>query len=602
MNESQKMQSNNMFIEYMKSKQTPFLSSIQDYCELIAENIDTNFVTMYIFNIFRDIGYILMTGTSLDKSFLNTIVETINLNIKDDGKGCPFSINLEKIDQRLDDYIEEYNDFCDTNQPKFNSPKDQIEIWEETWFDLKKDALSLINYGMDIIAVEHGYEWICNNQQKKYFEKSWKRFNEQTMIFLLKLYSKKELFYLFSDGVQKLIADYHFMKNKTFYSFVSEIESCRKTYAEENYYRRLISPEDASEAYQNMEVKIENLPPAARIYFYKRALGELSIKSFVLNIYYAQKAEQEPVIYGKVENNSYVLYAGDRYFSIHMIDDPEIGGWGLSKDYILNQLKSDSYEGAIFCSMREFSSENILVCLENFIKKDRMKSLIDAQKELFKNYIRLEFDDVYHEDLRSNFIKMAVQFALPLPLPLPLSLNIILYMALIQTHNEKRCKQVYFLSKLAELGALLKLISTRKVSKPQSGGKSLPDKHIIHVLENLKQFWNNEYDCMKPSTKNNDIEKIKSNLNKKWSYFSFSFDFDGKIISNSELSGDIKKKSIKIKVKEHTAIIMFAIGPKKEINYIEEIYKTEKEFNEKSMPQNVFWIVYEQSEIEDDNE
>ncbi len=252
----------------------------------------------------------------------------------------------------------------------------------------------------------------------QYIRKSWLNFQSMSDQYLNKLNKHKKLFYPFSEKILQHSAEFPSLKNNDFRKFINDITGYRKNCAKENFYRRTISPDEAEEIYYYTKVRFQNLPSRARIFFYEAALAEETMKEFLLGVCCAKQkkvtsySNEWRLSSASDDDFSYeipIVRAGNRKYSIHMYSSFKKNGWGIRKDHIEKLLLSetDDFQGALFCSMKQHSDGSAIVCFENYLERNRVKQLLNQEKELFDNFTRLNFKDVYYKDSRDNFLETA---------------------------------------------------------------------------------------------------------------------------------------------------------------------------------------------------
>jgi len=567
----------------------PYFSAIQNYCDFILKNPDSSNSGNHIFNILKNTGFIAMRGSKLQQNTNDIINQVLNLQISI-SPSAPSFLDFEDFYYELDDYKSLHKDFHKLPMPDQANLKNE-ETWEDMWWELEDIALKLIQTAIDITAIEYGYKVILNNDKKiKGFEESWKNFKNNSQNFKDKLYECEKLFYMFRNSIYKMMFQWSCMPEGEFYNFIQKITKYRFDYAKENCHRKLISPERADEIFFDIKEKFPDYPSAAWGFFYKAVLAGETIKDFVLSTCLAEEelASQWTSINidNIFEHNIPMIHSGCQKFSIHMLDKPQLGGWGFRKDLIVNHLlPSYEYGGALLCSMKEYPSGNILVCFDNFIEKNRFVKLVQSKEEIYKNYIKLPFEDVYKEDLREKFIEFKVNSYL-------YSLEIFKELQKTFEALQMQKAMVNMVATVAICHKISQHFKLRKIEIEQSGdGYEPPEHNIIFIPENLKDKANSSFEFLPTESiqkKYKEILNLRTYIEsskdaEKWFSIAFFCNADGETIKKSKAKIE-KGEPVKFKIPENTAGAIIGVGP------VAELSKIFKPDNDKV--NDIFWVIY----------
>lgn len=416
-------------IKNRKNDNQGYLSDIYTYLKFLDKDQEDSDNTEYLFNVLKNIGYLAMSGFDIEDDLINRTIKHLKEHkISGISQNAPSHINFDNLYSAIIRYESMWNEFNRlipiTNIPKPGDTYDLEGQWDDMWWELYDSGLELILCGFDMEAVERGYAILNTTITNAIWEKSWNSFCENKTKFLMLLCQKEfeHRFYLISDDINKLLRKYYVCNNNNpFITFLSNVAATRETYAKENYYSHIIYSGEAKTIYQHIKYLFKGYPSGAWFSFYKCALAEITIKHFLIRICDALESDDTGIwelTSSSANDYQYthpVLIAGCNEYSVHMLSHPRNKGWGMLK----TELKSffhpnrNDYKGAIFCSMKQYQSENILVRFENYMPKEELLRLYKMPvKEILKDYYKFSFDDVYKEDKRKEFFQEAVEAVL----------------------------------------------------------------------------------------------------------------------------------------------------------------------------------------------
>lgn len=407
--------------ERIEARTKPYLSTLHDYIIYIKEQVDSGQVdSEYLFNILRDIGYLDMMGAELPKQLIEDIRKLFTLNVSLIGKRAPDFIDFEDLSDEVESYIWQIKNL--PLPPRLNNITEE-EGWEDMYRGARKRGLGLILAGLDITAIILGYELVLDgNLESIKWNDCWTDFDKESEKYISKLSENKVSFYHFSDNILSHLTKFFRMPECLFRNMLLEIVKPRESYAQERYYRQIISPQEAKEIYFKTNLKFEKYSSTAQVYFYETALAQQILKAFILKACFAKEK------HAYTSSNNWqilttidegfdcevpMISAGNKNYSVHMLDTPEskVSGWGIRKDRIKSFLSNDchDFQGALFCSWKEYPTSEILVRFENHMEKNRLKELMGKKKEILVNFIELSLDEVYKFDKREKFLQEAAE-------------------------------------------------------------------------------------------------------------------------------------------------------------------------------------------------
>lgn len=416
----------------------PYISTFMDYLGYIQSGLQNKKVNgRYLFNILRDIGYIYMMGAgleSIEKGF--TVIRTILLNdntsLSEDA--APDFIGFDELDNATEHYTRQQKDFIKTTPPKLDTGFERNqdlnmtkeEIWEDVWRESRQKGLGLILAGMDLVAVMIGHELVLKKDSpaNKNWKKLWKSFTDNSKKYINKLLDNKESFYFLADDVCFYLRYFFKIPECPFRKLLLNISSPRSTYAQENNYRMILSPEEIEDIYFRIKLKFQDESFTKRIYLYENALAQEMLKTLILRTCCTEMENStvkrsnwqlQTTLDENFDCEVPMIAAGeDTTYSVHMLKtyNTKVSGWGLRKDRMKPFLSTtDNYfKGALFCSWKEYPTSEILVRFENYIGIKDLRGLIDNKQECengFENFIKFNLADVYSTDNRETFLKNA---------------------------------------------------------------------------------------------------------------------------------------------------------------------------------------------------
>jgi len=405
--------------ERVERRSKLYLSTLRDYLEYIEEQVGNGEVNKeYLFNILRDIGFLDMIGAELPEQSFKYIRKILTSEVSFTGKGAPDFVDFDDLSYEMESYIWQKSNL--PFPPRLNNVI-QEEAWEDMWREVRGGGIGLILAGLDITATILGHNLVLDGDFKSIeWNDCWTDFDKKSKKYISELLENKVSFYHLSDNVFSYLTKFIRMPECPFRSMLLEIAKSRESYAQERYYRQIISLQEAKEIYFKTNLKFAKYSSTAQVYFYETALAQQILKAFILKACFAKKEHDYTS-----SNNWQILTtidegfdcevpmisAGIKQYSVHMLDTPEskVSGWGIRKDRMKSFLSNDchDFQGALFCSWKKYPTGEILVRFENHMKKDRLKELMGQKEEILANFIELSLDEVYKFDKREEFLQEA---------------------------------------------------------------------------------------------------------------------------------------------------------------------------------------------------
>lgn len=417
----------------MRERQAkPYLSTFHDYLTYIQQQMSDGEVrTEYLFNILRDIGYLTMIGAEFPVEPVEEIRSILASEGPFAGKSAPDLIDFEDLTYAMDSYIRQSDTLP---APPLLGDLTGEETWEDMWREVRGKGIELISAGMDMTAILLGHTVVLKKDTGSAdWNAFWSVFEDESGQYLTTLSDNKERFYHLSDEAFSFRAEFGRMPECAFRDMLLDIAAPRETYVKEHNYRRIISPEKAKEIYFTTNMKFEQYSPTARFHFYEHALAQEILKAFVSRICLAKEKnlEADPgnwqlltTLDEGFDCEIPMLSAGEAGYSVHMLHTPssKTTGWGIRKDRMEPFLSDgcEEFQGALFCSWKIYPTDEVLVRFDNYMKRDRLKELLNQKQpffkeNFFKDYMMLTLDDVYKYPLRDEFLEEAATAAMGLP-------------------------------------------------------------------------------------------------------------------------------------------------------------------------------------------
>jgi len=604
-----------------QKKYDAHLSTINNYAEFIEQNPQHPDNVEYLFNILRKIGYIKMMGIGAEANDWKDIRELFVKETPDHGTGTPSFIMFDDLMDDLETYLSIQTGL--EGPPKLGEgTEEDEEIWDEKWWGLRELALELVFRGFDITAIKDGYQQIKNGTNIRSIEKSWTNFDKKSSEYLKKLYKCKDHFHAFSDSIFKQSTAFPFISDEDFRNFVSEITAHQESHAKENHYQYLISEEDVQEIYYHTKLRFQDKPSAAWIYFYETALAEEMLKEFILSVCFANQTDISGVSEGwelkstldeNMPDEIPMIRAGGKNYSVHVVSNAETGGWGIRKDRLQKFLsvpdKTFQIQGALFCSMKEYPGGAIVVRFENYMERERLEKLLGQKEEVFKNFVRLRFEEVYESgDLREEFLQRAAEDVMGI------TQKPVLQKVFWETEIQPSGKHLYIPDEILQQLKQMPLPAMQDVNNfhkslpnfprnlqpAMAAGKPMNSKAASKETEPPAKMTivpvilpdeGGQFTFFKLGSESQKrIEKLISHVTsrRQWKFIAF-FAGDKEIVPHSEVLGSVfKNKKIKIQVPPGTRTVFVAFGPGEQLKALKD------EFDHKGMkPEyDVYWAIY----------
>lgn len=389
--------------------------AILHHMKLIQQAPGSRNNLQYFFNILRDYGYLSMTGSDAGKTLIEDVRQLPKVKFVSGVKIPPF-VNFDKYPLINDIFKEEMEKHLST-LPQYRGDLAVENEWEEKRKTLFDDGMELLKNGFDINATIHGHELIMKGPTAKTLDDAWVDYFYSAEDYLHDLYSCEKLFYFLSDPVFKQYASFPLAPQNDFNSFIQRIVAPRETYPREIHYRKVLSSEEQKEIYYRVKLKFPDHSSTALTYFYHHALAAETLQGFIIRICLAKSIElkSDPSAWrcitfldDDIRTEIPMLCAGDIEYLVFMLG-PRVSGWGIRKDRI--EPTMFDYDGALFCSWKQYPSGEVLVRFDNFVNRADLRQLLDKRED---DFTRLTFDEVYKKDGRDYFCQMASDSAMTL--------------------------------------------------------------------------------------------------------------------------------------------------------------------------------------------
>jgi len=583
------------------------VENILNHKEFIEQDKNSADNMRYLYDILRDIGYLRMRNYGLNENLMNEIKELFCLKLPHSENNAPTLFFFED----LFDEIDLYQNLMQNIEPAPNAGEkpEKEEIWESRWRDLKDCGLKLVFSGFDITAVMLGSELLlADTLVSDEWKQSWKTFSDNANKYLKKLYELNEQMPSIAERIHQELEEYN-MPDGEFFKFASDIAAIRKSCPKDNHFRYILKPEEVNELYQKAKHIFQEYPPAARIYFFKNALAEETLKHFIQKgcielltndetLQTNSKWSLQGTLDGEPAKKTIsvvpMLYAGKKeIYSVHMLG-PRVSGWGIRSDRLRSLLFNDEkYKGAFFCSWKEYPTEEILVRFDRFIPKAKFIELVKGAKD----FIRLNIDTVLkEEDLREKALQQATIAVLGLP-PKPETVPIKIpeiFKQIFQAPERILSNAINWLNKLVDFPNILTPIPAP--AETQGGPSSKPPEYQTTYEPILS--WE-DIVFLDPKSANENITNLVYYAEyKKWYFIRFFIDKKNKLINGlsdpEKIYTDEGVYVEKKKIPQDTECIYFAVGPKDQLEAVKTFLsqKNENTGINKEKIQGIFWVIY----------
>ena len=551
------------------------VENILNHKKFIQQDTKSSDNVRYLYDILKDIGYMRMRNYGLNKNLISEIKKLFCLKLSPNENNTPTLFFFEDL---LDE-IDLYQKFMQNIEPAPNAGEnpEKEEIWESRWRELKDSGLKLVFSGFDITAVMLGSKLLlADTQFSKEWGQSWKIFSHNANNYLEKLYKLKGQMSLIAERIHQELAEYNMLDDE-FFMFALEIAAIPKSWSKDNHFRYILKPEEVNELYQKAKHVFQDYPPAARIYFFKNALAEETLKHFIQNGCIALltndktlQANSKWSLQGTLDGEPVeeaisvvpMIYAGKKeIYSVHMLG-PRVSGWGVRSDRLRSLLFNDEkYKGAFFCSWKEYPTEEILVRFDRFISKVRFVELLKGAKD----FIRISINTVLKEkDLREKVLQEAA-------------------MAVMAFEKQPKSNLIKFpgptMQPISQAIDDL-FVGTQCADDYNPYQLAMSDEHELDYYIPVKSLKNIPFLHPDPDFKfsNKSVAKaVDKSFQKKWQCIWLFFDKNFDVIDTIQGPAKIKLRGVKIdNVPGNAEYVVFFIGLLKTVNNMKAEYKKNK--------------------------
>lgn len=583
-----------------------YLSIIEEHCSQIENHPGESDNIECLFNILRDMGYLLMYGSEPDSKLLNRVKKLFPAINENTAIFSPSFIDFISLEIEAEGYKELWHNhdvFIQTSPTLKEDPLIE-EAWEKVFNYMRQRGLELITAGLDIFAVFYSNQIFFEDiRSSDGWQKSWKIFLEKSDIFFNTLFNIEEkYFFHVSDSVYKIICKYAEIKEiipqpaANFINFIRSISKPRESYAADSAYRIVVSPEEAEEIYFNISCNYnDDSSELSKIYLYECALAEKVIKQFIIKRCLSEKASDKtklpPISDWKLLSSSDdefysvlpMVKAGNKEYPVCVIP-PRLKGFSIRND-----LLGSSLNGVLFCSFKKYPSDEILVRFDNYIEKDRFFELLGNTNAVkgIQNVTKLSFDDVYKFDKREEFLQEAAEAVMGLEKQPDWMLEFL--------------KQLFFAPGRILDGAADWFRKIPGILEPEFTGafegamstmsEEQEDSYYIPVksLENTT-FLDPDPDSI--FSNRSVSEAINRSFNIEWQYIYLFIDTKANIIDGVhgplEISGEGEEIGT---VPDNAECVWFFIGPVQTVNKIKTEYN-ENKILKITKQEELYWIIY----------
>lgn len=554
-----------------------YLSTIEEYCSQIENYPGESDNIECLFNILRDMGYLLMYGYEPDSKLLNRVKKLFPVINKNTAIFSPSFIDLISLEIEAEWYKKlwlNHKDFIKAPPTLKEKPLVE-EAWEEVFNYMKERGLELITAGLDIFTVLYSNQMFFKDiRSSDGWQKSWKIFLEKSDIFFNTIFNIEEkYFFHVSDSVYKIICKYTEIKEiipqpaANFIHFIRSIYRPKKSYAADSAYRIVISPEEAEEIYFNISCNYnDDSQELSKIYLYECALAEKVVKQFIIKRCLSEKASDRtklpPISDWKLLSSSDdefysalpMIKAGNKEYPVCVIP-PRLKGFSIRND-----LLGSSLNGVLFCSFKKYPSDEILVRFDNYIEKDRVFELLkntDVVKGV-QNVTKLFFDDVYKFDKRDEFLREAAE-------------------AVMGLEKQPESNLIKFPKTTTIFQTVDDLFSGNQCADDYSPCEmAMDDEHESNYYIQVKSLKDTTFLDPDPDSifSNESIaEAVEQSSEEKWHYIWLFFNKDFNVIDTIQGPTKIKAKGVKISpIPNHAEYVVFFIGLLETVNNMKTGY------------------------------
>ena len=574
-----------LFIQRNAANIAPYRSAIDLYMKTIQKSPDHHNNLSYLFHIFKNVAAIHMSVHKPDKSILREIQSCLPFNLND--SSISSFVDFNNLNMKLSSYLHFHTDLKEQSMPKPYDHHDIYEEWEDQWWELKESGTEILQKAMNLTLTQEGFCLVYNTETPNIsFSKTWHQFVSQSKDFLERIYKNEHAFYMWSNDVLKILSRYPYLSNNIYQECLNRISQPGKTYAKEQAYRKFFSSDKANEIFNDTQEKLPQHAPAAHLHFYRCSLAANMLIDFVLNRYFANnnRIVKNIEIDIELDENVPVLKTGNQKCSIHCLNKPHLNSWGIRKDLLLSQMDTDSYEGALFCFIKQYPNGTELACFENFVPKDQLIALINAQAEVYKNFVRLPYEDIYAQDLRENFLEAAVT-------------QLTDYRKVI--HTLAKCLSFSKDRERFNLNILEKIIlplsvyyyikQNKHVRVSQSSDEIVPPPtYTLLVPEVFNHLWDKEFDFFDVNDKFVDkLVEYALDQDDYWHYYIRFMDAEGRVLFEEM---DEVDEELELIVPQKTIVVMLAMGTEADIHELQKDIESNDLTEEKES--NIFWVIY----------
>ena len=588
-----------------------YLSTIEEHCSQIENYLGESDSIECLFNILRDMGYLLMYGSEPDSKLLNRVKKLFPIINENTAIFSPSFIDFVSLEIEAEWYKKlwlNHKDFIKDPPTLKENPLIE-EAWEKVFNYMKQRGLELITAGLDIFAVFYSNQMFFKDiRSSDGWQKSWKIFLEKSDIFFNTLFNIEEKYFSHvSDSVYKMICNYAEIKEiipqsaANFINFIRSISKPGKSYAADSAYRIVISPEEAEEIYFNISCSYkDDSQGLSKIYLYECALAEKVIKQFIIKRCLSEKTSDKtnlpPISDWKLLSSSDdefysvlpMVKAGNKEYPVCVIP-PRLKGFSIRNDLI--KKMGTSLNGVLFCSFKKYPSDEILVRFDNYVEKDRVFELLRNTVTVkgVQNVTKLSFDDVYKFDKREEFLQEAAIAVMGLEKQPDWMLEFLKQLFFAPGNGlDKIAKALGKIPSIREpefTGALERVMSLSTMSDEREDNYYIPVKSLKNTI-----FLEPEPDSI--FSNESVSEAVDRSLEKEWQYIYLFVDTKANIIDEVHGPLEITGEGETIPdIPADAEYVWFFIGEIKTINKIKTEYN-KKETLAIAKQEELYWIIY----------
>jgi len=581
-----------------------YLSAIEEQCSQIENCPEESDNIECLFNILREMGYLLMYGSEPDTKLLNRVKGFfIEIN-ENTAIFSPSFIELISLEIEAEWYKKlwlNHKGFIKDPPTQKENPLIE-EAWEKVFNYMKQRGLELITAGLDIFAVLYSNQIFFKDiRSSDGWQKSWEKFLEKSDTFFNTLFNIEEkYFFHVSDSVYKMICNYAEIREiipqpaAKFINFFHSISKPGKSYAADSAYRIVVSPEEAEEIYFNISCNYnDDSQGLSKIYLYECALAEKVIKQFIIKRCLSEKASDKtklpPITDWKLLSSSDdefysalpMVKAGNKEYSVCIIP-PRLKGFSIRNDLI--KKFGSSLNGVLFCSFKKYPSDEILVRFDNYIEKVRVFELLgntDAVKGV-QNVTKLSFDDVYKYDKREEFLLEAAKAVMGLEKQPDWMREFLKKLFFAPGNGLDKIEKA-----LGKIPGILEPEFKGALTPAMSMSKEHKDSYYVSVASLTKTIF------LKPIRSNRCVaEAVNASVKKSWQCIWLFIDKDSNVIDMIQEPSAIKTTGMKsVNVPADAEWVWFFIGPLLTVNKIKTEYNKKKTLNI-TKQEKLYWIIY----------